>query len=138
MSRVIIKDRFGIIQNLHLSSIPQTSLLVGTFFAASYSKTALHRYLLTTNLLTTYSCIRRQTTKYFLYIWELYVQNELPTYLFIKGKRRKKGSDQTWIYWITYVIPDVSGTNAPQPKNGGIDIQNVYAQMAPIILKELL
>ena len=38
----------------------------------------------------------------------------------------------------TYVIPDVSGTNAPQPKNGGIDIQNVYAQMAPIILKELL
>ena len=26
---------------------------------------------------------------------------------------------------ITYVIPDVSGTNAPQPKNGGTDIQNV-------------
>ena len=39
---------------------------------------------------------------------------------------------------ITYVIPDVSGTNAPQPKNGGTDIQNVYAQMAPLILKELL
>ena len=38
---LIIKDQFGIIQNLHMSPIPQTSFLVGTFFAASYSKTAL-------------------------------------------------------------------------------------------------
>ena len=39
---------------------------------------------------------------------------------------------------ITYVIPDVSGTKAPQPKNGGTDIQNVYNQMPPIIVNELL
>ena len=31
------------IQNLQMSPIPQTSFLVGTFFAASYSKTALER-----------------------------------------------------------------------------------------------
>ena len=31
----------GIIQNLQTSPIPQTSFLVGTFFTASYSKTAL-------------------------------------------------------------------------------------------------
>ena len=30
-----------IIQNLETSPIPQTSFLVGTFFVASYSKTAL-------------------------------------------------------------------------------------------------
>ena len=35
------KDQFGIIQNLQMSPIPQTSFLVGTFFAISYSKTTL-------------------------------------------------------------------------------------------------
>ena len=35
------KAQFGIVQNLQMSPIPQTSLLVGTFFAVSYSKTAL-------------------------------------------------------------------------------------------------
>ena len=40
---LVIKDQFGIIQGLHMSPIPQTSFLVGTFFAASYSKTALVR-----------------------------------------------------------------------------------------------
>ena len=38
---LIIKDQFGIIQNLHMNPIPQTSFLFGTLFAASYSKTAL-------------------------------------------------------------------------------------------------
>ena len=41
MTPLIIKDQFGIIQNLHMSPIPQTSFLVGTFFATSYNKTAL-------------------------------------------------------------------------------------------------
>ena len=34
----MLKDQFGIIQ---MSPIPQTIFLVGTFFAISYSKTAL-------------------------------------------------------------------------------------------------
>ena len=38
---MLILDQFGIIQNLQMSPIPQTSFLVGTFFVASYSKTAL-------------------------------------------------------------------------------------------------
>ena len=38
---MLIKDQFGIIQNLQTSPIPQSSFLVGTFFAVSYSKTAL-------------------------------------------------------------------------------------------------
>ena len=38
---MLIQDQFGIIQNLPTSPIPQTSFLVRTFFAASYSKTAL-------------------------------------------------------------------------------------------------
>jgi hypothetical protein len=38
---LIIEDLFGIIQNLQTSTIPQTSFLVGAFFAASYSKMAL-------------------------------------------------------------------------------------------------
>ena len=42
--RVIIKDQFGNIQNLQTSPIPQTNFLVGTFFAASYSKTALANF----------------------------------------------------------------------------------------------
>ena len=42
---LIIKDQFGIIQNLHMSPTPQTSFLVGTFFPASYSKTALDRLI---------------------------------------------------------------------------------------------
>ena len=37
----IIQDQFGIIQNLQGSPIPQTSFLPWTFFAVSYSKTAL-------------------------------------------------------------------------------------------------
>ena len=41
MTTLIIKSQFGIIQNLQMSPIPQTSFLVGTFFATSYSKTAL-------------------------------------------------------------------------------------------------
>ena len=38
---MLISDQFGIIQNLQMSRILQTSLLVGTSFAASYSKTTL-------------------------------------------------------------------------------------------------
>ena len=34
-------DQFGSIQNLQLSPIPQTSFLVCTFFAGSYSKSKL-------------------------------------------------------------------------------------------------
>ena len=41
MNMSIIKDQSGIIQNLQMSPIPQISFLVGNFFAASYSKTAL-------------------------------------------------------------------------------------------------
>ena len=41
MSPLILKDQFGIIQNLHISPIPKKKFLVGTSFAASYSKTAL-------------------------------------------------------------------------------------------------
>ena len=41
----IIYDQFGNIQNFQLSPIPQTSFLDGTFFAASYSKTALELIL---------------------------------------------------------------------------------------------
>ena len=37
------QDQFGTIQNLQTSPILQTSFLVGTFFAVSYSKTALER-----------------------------------------------------------------------------------------------
>ena len=40
-----IKDQLGIIQNLQMSPISQTSFLVGTFFAASYSQTALEGFL---------------------------------------------------------------------------------------------
>ena len=36
-----MRDQFGIIQDLHLFPIPQTSFLAGTFFAVSYGKTAL-------------------------------------------------------------------------------------------------
>ena len=43
---MLIKDQFGIIQNLQTSPIPQTSFLVGTFFAASYSKMALANAIL--------------------------------------------------------------------------------------------
>ena len=43
---MIKQDPFGIIQNLQMSPSPQTSFLVGTFFAAAYSKTALtHLFL---------------------------------------------------------------------------------------------
>ena len=38
---MLIQDQFGIIQNLQTSPISQTSFLVGTFFAVSYSKLAL-------------------------------------------------------------------------------------------------
>ena len=38
---MLIQDQFGIIQNLQTTPIPQTSFLVRTFFAASYSKTAI-------------------------------------------------------------------------------------------------
>ena len=38
---MLIQDQFGIIQNLQVSPISQTSFLVGTFFAVSYSKWAL-------------------------------------------------------------------------------------------------
>ena len=38
---LINKGQIGIILNLHMSPIPQTSLLVWAFSAASYSKTAL-------------------------------------------------------------------------------------------------
>ena len=38
---MLIYEQLGIIQNLQTSPIPQTSFLVWTFFAASYSNTAL-------------------------------------------------------------------------------------------------
>ena len=38
---MLILDRFGIIQNPKTYPISQTSFLVGTFLAASYSKRAL-------------------------------------------------------------------------------------------------
>ena len=38
---MLIKGQFGIIQNLQMSPIPQTSFLVWTFFDVSYSKPAL-------------------------------------------------------------------------------------------------
>ena len=38
---MLIQNHFGIIQNLQTSPIPQTTSLVGTFFAASYNKMAL-------------------------------------------------------------------------------------------------
>ena len=38
---MFIKDQFGIIQNLQMPPIPQTSFLAGIFFAISYSKSAL-------------------------------------------------------------------------------------------------
>ena len=41
---MLIQDQFGIIQNLKMSPIPETSFLVGTFFAVSYSKPALSTY----------------------------------------------------------------------------------------------
>ena len=39
-----MKDQIGLIKNLHMSLIPQTSSLLGTFFAASYYKTSLVDY----------------------------------------------------------------------------------------------
>ena len=41
MTPLIIQDQFGFIQNIQMSTIPQTIFLAGTFFAASYSKRAL-------------------------------------------------------------------------------------------------
>ena len=42
---MFILDHFGIIQNLQIFPIPQTSFLVGTFFAVSYSNpTLLQKY----------------------------------------------------------------------------------------------
>ena len=38
---MLIVHQFGIIQNLQTLTIPQTSFMVGTFFAISYSKPAL-------------------------------------------------------------------------------------------------
>ena len=38
---MLIYDQFGIIHNLHMSPIPQSSFFVGTFFAIPYSKRAL-------------------------------------------------------------------------------------------------
>ena len=45
-SLMLIYNQFGIIQNLQTSPIPQTIFLVGTFYAASYSKTALVAYFM--------------------------------------------------------------------------------------------
>ena len=42
---MLIQGQFGIIQNLLTSPIPHTSFLVGTFFATSYSNTALKQGL---------------------------------------------------------------------------------------------
>ena len=41
---MFIQDQFGIIQNLQTFPIPQTSFLVRTIFAASYSKMALSKF----------------------------------------------------------------------------------------------
>ena len=38
---MLIQDQFGSIQNLQTFPNPQTSFMVGTFFTASYHKTAL-------------------------------------------------------------------------------------------------
>ena len=43
---MLILDKFGIIQNLQTSSFLQTSFLVGTFFAFSFSKMALANAIL--------------------------------------------------------------------------------------------
>ena len=40
---MLIQDQFGIIQKLQKSPIPQTNFFIGTFFAASYSKTAIEQ-----------------------------------------------------------------------------------------------
>ena len=46
---MLIQDQFGIIQNLQMSPIHQTSFLVATFFfAVSYSKPALQTQIITT------------------------------------------------------------------------------------------
>ena len=43
---MLIQDQFSIIRNLQMFPIPQINFLVGNFFAASYSKTALVQMLL--------------------------------------------------------------------------------------------
>ena len=49
MIPLIIHDQFYTIQNLQRSPIPQTSNWSGTFFAVSYSKSALDEYVLLLN-----------------------------------------------------------------------------------------
>ena len=39
---------------------------------------------------------------------------------------------------VSYVIPEVSTTNAPNPKNGGTEIQREKIQMKAMIRKEVL
>ena len=59
---MLILDQFGIIQNPKTYPISQTSFLVGTFFATSYSKTALNsQHLSNSNILQkgfTFHCCR--------------------------------------------------------------------------------
>ena len=44
-SLMLIQDQFGVIQNIQMSSIRQTSFLAGTFFSAFYSIPVLIRFL---------------------------------------------------------------------------------------------
>ena len=39
---------------------------------------------------------------------------------------------------VSYVSPDVSTTNAPNPKNGGTEIQREKIQMKAMMRKEVL
>ena len=43
MAPLIIKDQFGIIRNLHMSPIPQTSFLVWTFFCRFLQQTGSNK-----------------------------------------------------------------------------------------------
>ena len=61
---LIIQDQFYTIQNLQRSPIPQTSNWSGTFFAVSYSKSALESYSHTcnTNFISLFCCEHRNFT----------------------------------------------------------------------------
>ena len=69
---MLIQDQFGIIQNLQ-SPIPQTSFLVGTFFAVSYSKTAL-----VTISMTLYGNYEGKKAQKFSTLLPFYSQTESP------------------------------------------------------------
>ena len=83
---MLIQDQFGIIQNLQTSPIPQTSVLVGTFFAVSYSKTALMES----------ACCRGR-------VWELGVDNALSeNILFHMNEAAKRDTEHSWIQFKNF------------------------------------